>query len=298
MAEFTNSDAIDPCLRISPRCFERLSGLITSELGIKMSQAKVSMIQSRLSRRVRELGLKSIDEYSEHLFSAAGVETERPHFFNAVTTNKTDFFREPSHFTYLLETALPELGRKPNGSSLRVWSAACSSGEEPYTLAMLLSRYAEAHSGFSFSILATDISTRVLQIGREGIYNRNQIAPVPTELRRKYLLQAKDKGQALVRLTPAIRQTVTFHPLNLMDPEYAVNGMFDIIFCRNVLIYFDRATQASVIGKLCKRLRDGGYLFVGHSESLSGMSLPLIPLGSSGFRKDSRCEAAEGYRLA
>lgn len=285
MVEVADSGEIDPCLKISPGSFERLSEFITRELGIKMSEAKVSMIQSRLSRRVRELGLKSIDQYCEHLFSPEGTATERAHFFNAVTTNKTDFFREAQHFAYLVEAVIPRLTSALRGRPLKVWSAACSSGEEPYTLAMILSRYAESHPEFSFGILGTDISTRVLQLGKEGIYTRPQVAPIPNELRRKYLLQCKQKDLDLVRIVPALRQTVSFHQLNLMDEEYAVREEFDVIFCRNVLIYFSRDTQQGVIRKLCRHLRKGGYLFVGHSESLSGMSLPLVSMGSSVFKK-------------
>lgn len=282
------SEFIDETLRISPQSFDRIAEFVTRELGIKMPDSKVSMIQSRLRRRVRDLGLQSIDEYCQLLFSSAVTETERVHFIDAVTTNKTDFFREPQHFSYLVQTALPQLQssrRFAVSGRISVWSAACSSGEEPYTLAMVLSEYSASRPRFGFQILATDISTKVLQLARDGIYTKGQIAPVPPPLRRKYLLHGKDQTNSLVRITPALRQSVSFHRLNFMDSEYTVREMFDVIFCRNVLIYFDRATQEEVIGKLCRNLNPGGYLFVSHSESLSGFNLPLVSLGSSVFRK-------------
>jgi chemotaxis protein methyltransferase CheR len=278
---------MDPRLRISPQSLSQLTQYITAELGIRMPESKATMIQSRLARRIRELGIESIDDYCEHLFSSAGAETEYVHFINAVTTNKTDFFREPQHFNYLTGTVLPQLAR--SGTEVRhggiaFWSAGCSSGEEAYTLAMVLNEYAAGHPPFEFRILATDVSTKVLQMAKDGIYTRQSIAPVPTALRRKYFLQGKS-GQTSVRIKAPLRQSVSFHRLNFMDADYHVRAMFDVIFCRNVLIYFDRLTQQTVINKLCTNLRPGGYLFVCHSESLAGLDVPLLSLGSSCFRK-------------
>lgn len=290
MTENPSFEYTEERLRISPRSFARLAQFVTAKLGIKMPESKVPMIQSRLIRRLRELGLESIEEYCERLFSPEGAEAERVHFINAVTTNKTDFFREPEHFKYLTGTALPKL---TSGDGMRggiherrivVWSAACSSGQEPYTLAMVLSEYGASHPPFDFHILATDVSTKVLQLAKDGIYDRQTIEPVPPELRRKYFLQGKNE-QMSVRIKPALRQRVSFHHLNFMDSDYCVREMFDVIFCRNVLIYFDRDTQQAVISKLCRNLKPDGYLFVSHSESLSGLDLPLASLGSSCFRK-------------
>jgi chemotaxis protein methyltransferase CheR len=275
-------EAADPALRISARSFDRLAQYITGELGIQMPPTKVSLIQSRLLRRVRHLGLASLDDYCDHFFSDSAGQEERVHFVNAITTNKTDFFREPQHFNYLTQTALPTLAAEHR---LAVWSAACSSGEEPYTLAMVLSEYGAARPGFDFRILATDVSTKVLKMAADGIYTRQQIEPVPNDLRRKYLLNGKAGQNSLVRITPALRRMVSFHQLNFMDADYGVREMFDVIFCRNVMIYFNRATQQEVIAKLCRNLRRGGYLFVSHSESLSGLDLPLAAVGASCFRR-------------
>jgi chemotaxis protein methyltransferase CheR len=288
LIDVANPETIDQSLRISQHSFSQLAEFITRELGIKMPDSKVSMIQSRLLRRVRDLGLQSIDEYCDRLFSSAADDVERVHFINAITTNKTDFFREPQHFKYLTETALPQLdrsGRSRPNKPIAVWSAACSSGEEPYTLAMVLSEYAVRRPQFDFRILATDISTKVLQIAKDGIYSKEQIAPVPPELRRKYLLHGKGEQLSRLRVASGLRRTVSFHRLNLMDSDYCVRDMFEIIFCRNVLIYFERVTQEAVINKLCRNLKPGGYLFVGHSESLSGFDLPVVSAGSSCFRK-------------
>jgi chemotaxis protein methyltransferase CheR len=275
------AEDIDERTRVSPRSFHRLAHFVTSELGIKMPESKLPLIQSRLLRRVRELGLASIDDYCERLFSSPGAESERVHFINAITTNKTDFFREPRHFHLLTGKVLPLFAAERR---IAVWSAACSSGEEPYTLAMILSEYAAAHPAFEFRILATDVSTKVLKTARDGIYGRHLIGPVPRDLRRKYFLQNKANPSS-VRVNHALRRSISFHRLNFMDADYCVRDMFQVIFCRNVLIYFDRPTQQSVIAKLCRNLVPGGYLFVSHSESLAALDLPLVSLGSSCFQK-------------
>jgi chemotaxis protein methyltransferase CheR len=275
-------------LRISSRSFGRLSELITRDTGIKIPESKITMIQTRLWRRVRDLGLESLEEYCAYLFSPTGAAAEQVHLIDAITTNKTDFFREPKHFAFLTQTALPQLESAgltgPDGGT-GVWSAGCSSGEEPYALAMALSEYALAHPPFGFRILATDISTKALRMARDGIYTKQQIAPVPLALRRKYLLCGKGEKSSLTRIAPALRRTVSFHQLNFMSADYRVRQMFHIIFCRNVMIYFERPTRESVIDKLCRNLISGGYLFIGHSESLSGFHLPLIALGGSCFQK-------------
>ena len=272
-------------LRISEKSFERLCTYITKTVGIKMPPSKVSMIQSRLLRRVRELGLGSLEDYCQHLFESPEDGDERMLFINAITTNKTDFYREPQHFR-LLVSLLPELNRRRHGRGrLLVWSAACSSGEEPYTLAMVLANYGLSHPHFDFHILATDISTRVLATARHAVYARQLATPLPAELRRRYLLQARTDGGATVRVAPDLRRTISFHQLNLMDAHYPVHDMFDVVFCRNVLIYFDRPTQEAVIGRLCRNLKVGGYLFISHSETLSGLDLPLEAIGSSCYRR-------------
>lgn len=271
---------------LSPAGFARLARFITSELGIRMPESKLTMVQNRLQRRVRELGLESVDHYSEYLFASSnGVERE--HFINAITTNKTDFFREPEHFSYLVDVVLPERtgGRPCGGIRFKVWSAGCSSGEEPYTLAMVLEEFASRQPGFDFAILATDISTKVLEFARNGIYQESQILPVPPDSRRKYLVRSRNKADRLVRVVPKLRDKVSFHQLNFMDEDYAVKTAFDAVFFRNVMLYFDRETQEAVINKLCRSLSPGGYLFVSHSEALSGLDIPVKQVRTSIYRK-------------
>ncbi|WP_321478225.1 protein-glutamate O-methyltransferase [uncultured Paludibaculum sp.] len=280
------SDAAE-CGELSPKLLARFAEFVTGELGIKMPESKHSMVQSRLLRRVRELHLESVEQYSECFFTSSNAE-EREHFLNAITTNKTDFFREAEHFDYLIRTALPALSRTPNyrpGSRFNIWSAGCSSGEEPYTLAMVLSEYGLHHRGFDFAILGTDVSTRVLELARSGIYEESQIAPVPQELRERYLRQGRGQAQGLVRVAPDLRRKVAFHRLNFMEEDYSILDMFDVVFFRNVLIYFDKPTQEAVINRICRNLVPGGYLFVGHSESLAGLNTDLSCVQTAVFRK-------------
>jgi chemotaxis protein methyltransferase CheR len=276
---------------LSPESLTRFCRYITDELGIKMSEAKLPLLQSRLQRRLRVLGLASLDEYQNHLFNSVEGEAERVHFINAITTNKTDFFREPQHFEYLVRTALPNLD--PNGDEpalqrpwrLKLWCAGCSSGEEPYTLSMVLSEFGTRHPDFDYSMLATDISTKVLDHAQLGIYDDERIDPVPMPMRPKYLMRSKDPAAAQVRIIPELRRKISFRRLNFMDAHYEVRDMFEVIFFRNVMIYFDKKTQEDVIHKLCRNLIPGGYLFVGHSESLAGLSLPVVCAGSAVYRK-------------
>lgn len=272
-------------LVLSRDSFNRFATFIRKELGIKMSEAKVPMLQSRLMRRLRQLNLDSLEQYQDYLFTSAQAEEERIYFIDAITTNKTDFFREPTHFEYLVSTALQNLAPAEAEWRLRLWCAGCSSGEEPYTLAMVLSEYEREHHGFSFSILATDISTRVLDHAKAGIYDESRVEPVPMHLRHRYLLRSRDPQRHLVRIIPELRQRITFRRLNFMDEDYRLREVFDIIFFRNVMIYFDKPTQEVVIQKQCRNLRKDGYLFVGHSESLAGLNVPVAITGSAVFRK-------------
>jgi chemotaxis protein methyltransferase CheR len=285
MSDLNQSEAATDVLRLSPEGFVRLAQYITGELGIKMPDSKISMIQSRLVRRVRELGLPSVEHYGEYLF-ALGNSEEREHFINAVTTNKTDFFREPEHFQYLTDVALPSLqgGARFDHGCIRVWSAACSSGEEPYTLGMVLSEFSLRQPKSDFAILATDVSTKVLQTAQRGIYAEDQISPVSLEMRTKYFLQQTNQSKRLVRIVPSLRQKVSFHQLNFMTPDYRIKDSFDVIFLRNVLIYFAKEIQEVVVNKVCHYLNPGGYLFVSHSESLSGLEVPVNRVGTSIYR--------------
>ena len=266
--------------------FERLRELIYAESGINLSADKKTMLEIRLKRRVRSLGMPSLADYCDHVFGPQGLERELVHLIDVVTTNKTDFFREAGHFDYLVSEALPDLARRhgSNRTSL-VWSAGCSTGEEPYTLAMVLSEHAQACPGFRFSVLATDISTDVLAKARMGIFKSDAVEPVPRELQRKYFMRSRDRNTDLVRVVPELRSLVDFRRLNFMDADFGLSEKPEIIFCRNVIIYFDRPTQERLLRKLAQQLAPGGYFFAGHSESLQGMDLPLIAVAPSAYRK-------------
>lgn len=272
-------------LSLSQASYKRFAEYITRELGIKMPEAKAPMLQSRLQRRMRALGVDTLDEYQRRLFDSAEGDAEIAHFIDAVTTNKTDFFREPQHFRYLTDHVLPARAPRGGGSwRFKLWCAGCSSGEEPYTQAMVLSEYAREREGFDFSILATDISTRVLAAAQKAVYEESKIEPVPEALRKRYLLRSREQGKQLVRIVPALRAKARFQRLNFMDTDYGVRETFDAIFFRNVMIYFDKPTQEAVINKLCRNLAPGGYLFAGHSESLAGLDIPLKMVASAVYR--------------
>jgi chemotaxis protein methyltransferase CheR len=273
---------------MSDRDFCRLSEFIHTHCGIKMPPAKRTMLEGRLRKRLQSLGMESFGEYCEYLMSSRGQESERVQMIDVVTTNKTDFFREPVHFDYLTQQALPELVQVRGigiKSTLNLWSAGCSSGEEPYTLAMVLSEYADQIVPISFSILATDISTRVLEKASRGIYEHERVEPVPTLMRKRYLLRSKNRNQALVRIAPELRSQVRFHRLNFMEDQFDITEKMAVVFCRNVLIYFDRRTQEEVLSRICRHLISGGYLFTGHSETLHGLDLPLTSVASTIYRR-------------
>ncbi|VFQ44639.1 s-adenosyl-l-methionine-dependent methyltransferase [Desulfoluna butyratoxydans] len=273
---------------LSTRDFRVLARFIHGRFGIKVPDVKKGMIEARLCKRLSRLDMGSYAQYCDYLFSPEGMEKELSHFIDEVTTNKTDFFREANHFTCLVDEVLPAImgsRRVGAGHKLKVWSCACSRGDEPYTLAMVLSEFARSNPGFDFSILATDISTRVLEVARRGVYDASEIAPVPLALRKKYLLKSKDPRRHQVRIVPGLRKKVMFRQLNLMDSEYRLDRAMDIIFCRNVTIYFDTETTQQLMLRLCDRLAPGGHLFMGHSEFLDCKMLPLVPVAPTVYKK-------------
>jgi len=271
---------------LSTRDLSRLCSLIHKEAGISLSAEKKIMLEGRLKRRVTALKLHSFGEYCDYLFDGTGHDAaEMVHLIDAVSTNKTDFYREKEHFDVLTESILPELMEKNRyGRELLIWSAGCSTGEEPYTLAIVLSEYARLHPGFRFRILATDISTSVLAKAQLGVFTAEVVKPVPLEQKRRYFMRSRDRNSELVRVVPELRQLIEFRRLNLME-EFRMTERADAIFCRNVIIYFDRPTQEKLFHKFARQLVDGGYIFVGHSESLHHMDVPLVPVAPALYRK-------------
>lgn len=281
---------------IAPADFARLSALIEQRCGIQLPETKRLMVEARLRKRLQQLGLRSFSDYWSLLADAQRRETEMGPLTDALTTNKTDFLREPAHFQILENTVLPHLYSAGIGSRtpLRLWSAASSTGEEPYTLAMVLDQWGRSRRPFEFSILGTDISTRVLAQARQATYQPNVIAPLPEAWRQAYLLRARGPAApAPYRISPTLRARVRFGQLNLMDPDYGLPEKVHIIFCRNVLIYFNRQTQLEVVRKLTRNLLPGGYLFVGHSESLHAADLPLTALAPSVYQHQAAAAGGE-----
>jgi chemotaxis protein methyltransferase CheR len=273
---------------LSQTDFDRLSYFIHDYCGIKISPAKKSMVEARLRKRLKGLNFSSYNDYCEYLFSHEGKENELVHMVDVITTNKTDFFREPKQFSFMQETTLPGLLME-NGIGrnrpLKVWSAGCSTGEEPYTISIVVNEFADRNQKYSYLVYATDVSTIVLDKAIKGIYEEDKISLLDEAIVKKYFLRSKDKDKKLVRIAPLIRSTTTFRRLNFMDNDFKIKDTFDVIFCRNVIIYFDKPTQDKLILKLLRYLNPGGYLFLGHSESIFNTELPVVQVAASTYRR-------------
>ncbi len=274
-------------ITMSDKEFSLFSTLIYNRLGIKMPPVKKLMLTSRLMKRLKVHGLRSYKDYYDFLCSEKGESEEFNKMIDAVTTNKTDFFREPDHFNILTKTVLPELILTENfieRKVINIWSAGCSTGQEAYTLTMVMSEFFNGMKS-KFSILATDISPKVLQAGYDAIYTESVIEPIPDYMRQKYLMRGTGDKSGLFRIIPPLRERVTFKQLNLMDNQFNVPMNMDIIFCRNVIIYFDKETQVELFKKFYKHLVPGGYLFIGSSETLYGINNDFIPAGPTVYKK-------------
>jgi chemotaxis protein methyltransferase CheR len=250
--------------------FRLFKEIIYEETGIHLSEQKKRLIIARLSRRLRALELKNFTEYYQYLCNSTHAQKELINLINRITTNKTDFFREMHHFAFLTETALPEIIKKGETSGnrqLRVWSAGCSSGEEPYSIAMTIADAFSGHRGWDIKILATDLDTQILGKATNASYNTQTIAPVPD----KYLTKYFTRKNNTYTIIPQIQSMVSFRRLNLMDETFPMKKPFDIVFCRNVIIYFDQETKDRLMKKIHGHLKKDGYMFIGHSESLMSM---------------------------
>jgi chemotaxis protein methyltransferase CheR len=240
--------------------FTRVAALLYEHCGIAMRPGKEGLVRARLAKRMRKLSIPDFAAYLE-LVGKNPAGAEFGEMVDALTTNKTSFLRERAHFDFLRDSVLPSLGH-----TVRIWSAGCSSGEEAYTLAMLLLESNVSSSARDVRILATDISQRVLTAARTGIYGTDLMSDVPAEWLRRHWTRTADDAYAA---TPPLRALVKFASLNLME-QWPMRGPFDAIFCRNVMIYFDKQTQQRLVERFWSLLRPGGHLFVGHSESLTG----------------------------
>ncbi len=251
--------------------------------GIRLGPLKRDLLQGRLVARLLELGLPSIENYRAHLSSLDPRAPEWQKLVNELTTNKTEFFRERDHFDLLSSELAPALAKRAEGRKLRVWSAACSSGEEPYSLAMTLSR--ALGSPASFEILATDIDTRVLEQARNGVYGVDRLTELPEEHRGQVVI-GKGAQMNWFKVRDAIRRTVAFSRFNLAGAEYSSAGRLDLIFCRNVFIYFEQSLIERIANQFHDVAAPGAALFIGHSESLHGLKHPWKRIGPSVFIKD------------
>ena len=246
--------------------FAFIAQLAYRETGIVLAEHKRDMVYSRLTKRLRQLNLPSFRHYCEYL-RGDGIADELLHLVNAITTNLTSFFRENHHFEHLeKEALLPILTKKPN-ARIRIWSAGCSQGCEPYSIAMVVASLLERFSGADIKILATDIDTNMLARGRSGEYRADDAKSIPARF-QKYVQPNKREGESGVIMAPALRKLITFNQLNLLQDNWPMRGVFDIIFCRNVVIYFDKDTQKILFQRYAKQSSSHAWLYIGHSESL------------------------------
>lgn len=272
-------------IRLSEADFKKLSSFIYTNYGIHLPFTKRPLIESRLQKRLRLLNMPSFKEYIKWV-TKGGEHDEVVSMIDIISTNKTDFFRENAHFDLLMNRVLPSLNHEQL-QDLKIWCAGASSGEEVYTIAMTMEEFISANNAnIKYSILGTDISSRVLQKGNMAIYNEQNIAGIPYDLKKKYFLKSKDRMNPTVRVIKKIRDKVKFQRHNLMDDHHFTGQVFDIIFCRNVLIYFDKPTQERITFKLNDKLKKGGYFFLGHSESIIGIDVPLKQVAHTAYQKN------------
>jgi len=256
---------------LTDRQFEHISGMVKELCGINLHQGKRELVKARLAKRLRQLGYTDFDDYIHHLASDdSGGELIQ--MLDVISTNLTSFFREADHFSCFSDN-LKKLSAKGT-RRLRVWSAGCSSGEEPYTIAMTIRETLGDLSGWDVRILATDISTRVLATARQGVYPQKRFENVPPQIRGRYFDCIQSRPDRIYQAKPEIRQLIHFARLNLME-SWPMRGPFDAIFCRNVMIYFDKPTQEKLVRRYAQLLAPGGNLFIGHSESLTGIQHKL-----------------------
>ncbi|HYM75354.1 MAG TPA: CheR family methyltransferase [Candidatus Dormibacteraeota bacterium] len=258
-----------------PGLFSKFQQLIYNEAGIWLATHKHALLTGRLARRLRLLGLSNMQEYYQ-LITQPDQQHERAVMIDCITTNETHFFREPRHFDFLEREVFPKwrqeaaAGERP--TRLRVWSAGCSSGEEPYSLAMLLLKHFPEANGWALEVLGTDISTRVLEKARTAMYPLEKSKDIPAEYLHTYMLKGKGDNKGVMKVSPELHRVVRFARVNLHSDSYPVLGSFDLIFCRNVLIYFDQESKGKVIRGILRHLSPSGLLFVGHSEHLGAIA--------------------------
>lgn len=253
--------------------FQKISKMVYDHCGINLHAGKKELVRARLAKRLRLGKFKTFPEYMKHVLED-GTGTEFSILIDSLSTNLTSFYRELQHFEFLRNEFLPNLldqKRKNHDFKIRAWSTGCSSGEEPYSLSMTLLEAVQGRGRWDIKVLATDISTTVLQTAKRGVYDEERVKPVPPLQRQKYLVPHRRDGRKVLEVSKILRNTVIFRYLNLMK-DWPIRGPIDFIFCRNVMIYFDKTTQANLVNRFWRLLSPGGILFTGHSESLTGIN--------------------------
>ncbi len=262
---------------LSQQDYERIRKLVYDKTGINLGDHKQQLVRARLGRRLRRGHFNSYRDYYEHIRKDnSGCELNA--LIDAISTNTTHLFRERQHFDFLAQTLqkrCAENAHRPGTGNLRIWSAGCSSGEEPYSIAMIVDDVLRERHGCDWRLLATDISTRVLERAHAGIFDTHCLETVPAPFRQRYFTKCHGHDSTHVQIAPALRQKITFARFNLMTEQFPFRNGFDFIFCRNVMIYFDRSTQQTLVAKFAEHLRPAGYLLIGHAESLNNITHTL-----------------------
>lgn len=276
--------------------FLRIQRIAHKRFGLWLRTGKEELVRTRLSRELRRLHIATFREYADRLESDTTGEMEEQ-FTNLLTTNHTHFFRESAHFDYFESAVLPQLAARRD---IAIWCAACATGEEAYTLSICLSRFLATYGGEALRsveplVEATDISTRALSTAAAGVYDASRFHDIHPAALRDYLLRGNGQSAGRFRVRPEIRARVRFSQLNLLH-EWPFSRPFPVIFCRNVMIYFDRETQTNLVQRMAAKLEPGGYLFVGHSESLNGIDHGLLYVQPAVYRKPGALGAGEGKR--
>ncbi len=289
MKRLTVTDFFGSIVNIEDREFNFLKDIIYDKTGISLAPHKKIMLQSRLNIRLRQNQLTSFVDYVNKLKTdKIFLNTEIPEIINRITTNKTDFFRENHHFDYLKTTAFPMLEEKAKLSGrkkLRIWSSASSTGEEPYTLAITVCEYFVGKPGWDIKIYASDIDTNVLETAQKGTYKEERLAPVKLEYKIKYFTHRETEREKEYTAKPILKDLLIFKKINLLEEPYPIQEKIDIIFCRNVIIYFDKPTQQKIFSQMEKILVDDGILIIGHSETMFGISENFKFLGHTIYQK-------------
>lgn len=272
---------------LSEKEFEFISDLVYKHCGINLHEGKKELVRARIAKRLRATGYKTVSDYMKFVLEdQSGAEFT--HLIDAISTNLTSFYRENQHFEFLTAKFLPSLlerKKKSGNHAIRAWSAASSSGEEPYTIAITLREAVEGAGAWDVKLLATDISTHVLRIAQNGTYDMKRVEPVPPQLRHKYFTVNRVEGENVAQVSPVLKEMIRFRHLNLMQ-TWPFKGPFDFIFCRNVMIYFDKPTQQSLVKRFYDCLTPGGLLFTGHSESLTGIEHSFKYVQPTIYRRD------------